>query len=185
MPAKHLPGSENGVVRRYDFASDARGIEDKNFPRARLPDPPDMRSLPVTTVVAADCPKTTFWSSVWLSLCGASPYPTVLFPVGPDPDEEKIRLSRHISQRELRGPTCLIRPTARQESASLEFERKNDHVRPAEYVVALADYSLRERERKIKKAVAALAELDNRTLQDIGIPHRSQIEQVVRYCHDC
>jgi uncharacterized protein YjiS (DUF1127 family) len=41
------------------------------------------------------------------------------------------------------------------------------------------------RERDIKKAVAALAKLDDRTLRDIGIPQRSQIEQVVRYCRDC
>jgi uncharacterized protein YjiS (DUF1127 family) len=41
------------------------------------------------------------------------------------------------------------------------------------------------REREIKKAVTALLELDDRTLRDIGIPHRSEIEQVVRYCFDC
>jgi uncharacterized protein YjiS (DUF1127 family) len=41
------------------------------------------------------------------------------------------------------------------------------------------------REREIKKAVAALAKLDDRTLRDLGIPQRSQIEQVVRYCRDC
>ena len=41
------------------------------------------------------------------------------------------------------------------------------------------------RELEIKKAVAALAKLDDRTLRDIGIPQRSQIEQVVRYCRDC
>jgi uncharacterized protein YjiS (DUF1127 family) len=41
------------------------------------------------------------------------------------------------------------------------------------------------REREIKKAVAALARLDDRALRDIGIPERSQIEQVVRYCRDC
>jgi uncharacterized protein YjiS (DUF1127 family) len=41
------------------------------------------------------------------------------------------------------------------------------------------------REREIKKAVAALEKLDDRTLRDIGIPQRSQIEQVVRYCRDC
>jgi uncharacterized protein YjiS (DUF1127 family) len=37
------------------------------------------------------------------------------------------------------------------------------------------------RERQINKAVTALAELDDRTLRDMGIPHRSQIEQAVRY----
>ena len=43
----------------------------------------------------------------------------------------------------------------------------------------LAEHGRRERE--IKKAVAALAKLDDRTLR----PQRSQIEQVVRYCRDC
>jgi uncharacterized protein YjiS (DUF1127 family) len=47
----------------------------------------------------------------------------------------------------------------------------------------LAEHGRRERE--IKEAVAALAKLDDRTLRDIGIPQRSQIEQVVRYCRDC
>jgi uncharacterized protein YjiS (DUF1127 family) len=37
------------------------------------------------------------------------------------------------------------------------------------------------REREIKKAVATLAEFDDRTLRDIGIPHRSQIEHAARY----
>jgi len=41
------------------------------------------------------------------------------------------------------------------------------------------------RERQIKKAAAALLALDDRTLQDIGIAHRSEIERVVRYCFDC
>ncbi|MGY4368682.1 uncharacterized protein YjiS (DUF1127 family) [Bradyrhizobium sp. LB1.3] len=40
------------------------------------------------------------------------------------------------------------------------------------------------REREIKKAVAALAEFDDRTLRDAGIPHQSQIEQIVRYGRD-
>jgi uncharacterized protein YjiS (DUF1127 family) len=41
------------------------------------------------------------------------------------------------------------------------------------------------REREIKKTVGALVELDDRTLRDIGIPHRSQIEELVRFCFDC
>jgi uncharacterized protein YjiS (DUF1127 family) len=31
----------------------------------------------------------------------------------------------------------------------------------------------------------ALAQFDERTLRDMGIASRSEIEQVVRYCHDC
>jgi uncharacterized protein YjiS (DUF1127 family) len=41
------------------------------------------------------------------------------------------------------------------------------------------------REREIKRAVYALDSFDDRTLRDMGIRHRSQIEQTVRYCRDC
>jgi uncharacterized protein YjiS (DUF1127 family) len=40
------------------------------------------------------------------------------------------------------------------------------------------------REREVKKAVAALAQYDDRTLRDMGILHRSQIEQTVREGRD-
>jgi hypothetical protein len=48
-----------------------------------------------------------------------------------------------------------------------------------------ARWSHPRREREIKRAVDALAELDVRTLRAIGIADRSQIDWVVRYCHDC
>jgi uncharacterized protein YjiS (DUF1127 family) len=41
------------------------------------------------------------------------------------------------------------------------------------------------REREIRRAIDGLAKLDDRTLRDIGIPDRSQIDPVVRYCRDC
>ena len=40
------------------------------------------------------------------------------------------------------------------------------------------------REREIKRAVAVLAEFDDRTLRDMGIPHQSLIEQIGRYGRD-
>ncbi len=40
-------------------------------------------------------------------------------------------------------------------------------------------------EREVNRAVAALMKLDDQTLRDIGIPNRSQIKQIVRYCRDC
>ena len=61
----------------------------------------------------------------------------------------------------------------------------DDSSTSAGYAVAIADHRLCELEREIEKAVAALAKLDDRTLRDLGIPHRSYIEQTVRYCHDC
>lgn len=41
------------------------------------------------------------------------------------------------------------------------------------------------RERKIKKALAALVEPDRRTSRNFGIPHRYRIEQVTEYRRDC
>jgi uncharacterized protein YjiS (DUF1127 family) len=41
------------------------------------------------------------------------------------------------------------------------------------------------REHEIRKTVSVLAECDDRTLRDIGIPHRSQIKQTIRCCRDC
>ena len=43
----------------------------------------------------------------------------------------------------------------------------------------------RRREREIKRAVAALADYDDRMLLDMGFSHRSQIEQIVRNGRDC
>jgi hypothetical protein len=42
----------------------------------------------------------------------------------------------------------------------------------------------RRREREVKEAVAPLEQYDDRTPRDMGIPHRSQIEQIVRYGRD-
>jgi uncharacterized protein YjiS (DUF1127 family) len=39
-------------------------------------------------------------------------------------------------------------------------------------------------EQRIKRTVAALAQFDDRILWDVGIPERSQIEEVVRHCRD-
>ncbi|WP_445220602.1 DUF1127 domain-containing protein [Bradyrhizobium sp. Pa8] len=41
------------------------------------------------------------------------------------------------------------------------------------------------REREITRAVAALSQYDDRTLRDLGICGRAEIERVVRFCHDC
>jgi uncharacterized protein YjiS (DUF1127 family) len=45
-------------------------------------------------------------------------------------------------------------------------------------------WAKRRREREVKEAVATLSQYDDRTLRDIGILHRSQIVQIVRYGRD-
>ncbi len=41
------------------------------------------------------------------------------------------------------------------------------------------------REHRIREAVRRLGLLDDHTLRDLGIPHRSMIELTVRFCFDC
>jgi uncharacterized protein YjiS (DUF1127 family) len=83
-------------------------------------------------------------------------------------------------------PSATDRPAGRDMLDALEFSQPNRWHWLTSYrgrVVTLWKYW--RRERKIKKSVAALADFDDQTLFDMGIPRRSQIEQVVRYCHDC
>lgn len=83
-------------------------------------------------------------------------------------------------------PSAIDRPAGRDGLDALEFGQPNRWhwlTSCRGRVVTLWKYW--RRERKIKKSVAALADFDDQTLFDMGIPRRSQIEQVVRYCHDC
>lgn len=71
-------------------------------------------------------------------------------------------------------------------SLSLDRDRSNQrHWLTKRWIVFVSRWAHWHREREIKKAVARLAEFDDEALRNMGIPHRSQIESVVRYCHDC
>lgn len=48
---------------------------------------------------------------------------------------------------------------------------------------ASSDYWKNELE--VRRATRALAEFDDRTLRNFGIPDRSQIEFTVRFCREC
>jgi len=63
-------------------------------------------------------------------------------------------------------------------------ERHWTWLRAAGETVSALTAQLR-REREIRRAIAALQDLDDRTLRDLGICSRSEIEWTVRYCHDC
>lgn len=116
----------------------------------------------------ADGGKPAFWSLVVgyliesFALYAASMHPVGLFPVEPAPERQNMPQPTQLSPRQRRVVLTLVSTTA---------------------AVGSAGDSPREHE--IKKAVAALAELDDRTLRELGIPHRSHIERTVRYCHDC
>jgi uncharacterized protein YjiS (DUF1127 family) len=134
----------------------------------------------------------TFWWVVfaWMegfALYGAALHPTAAMPV------HAILAARRALEPQPEEPL--------QDSASAESNGnvvKLDRVRPIEAKperhwkwlrsararVAAWPAQLR-REREVRRAVAALRELDDRTLRDLGICGRAEIEWTVRYCHDC
>jgi hypothetical protein len=137
----------------------------------------------------ADAWKPAFWSSVVdyviesFALCAASIHPVALFPVVPQPDQRDMPQSRQVFAPGRRAFLTVVSTAAGRGPSSPGPEPESGPAPPAGCEIGFAGDSQRERE--IKKAVAALAELDDRTLRDLGIPHRSHIEQTVRYCHDC
>ena len=178
MLENHLSGSATGVVKRYDATRDGNLRDGRSRPMRQ----PDSESKPLPRVTTAasvtDRQQTGFWSLLissvmeGLALYGASVHAGVLFPAEPDPGEEQSPAPKDIAVRRWHGPIRVISST--QDAASTRFDRDADRVMPAG-----------KREREIQKAIAALARLDDWTLLNLGIPHRSYIEQTVRYCHDC
>jgi hypothetical protein len=181
-----LSGSATGVVKHYDAPRDGSLAAGRSRPM-RQPNS-ENKPLPRVTTAASvtDRQQTGFWSLLisslieGLALYGASVHGGVLFPAEPDPGEEQSPAPREIAVRRWRGPIQVISSIR---DTSTRFDREADRVMPAGFATASANPSKRERE--IQKATAALARLDDSTLFNLGIPHRSYIEQTVRYCHDC
>lgn len=123
---------------------------------------------------------------------GAALYPTVEFPIAPTPASAKAPKPRLVGDRQAaaaeegRSPSlensittglgCTVWADARPR------RRWNWLSSIGEPVVALWKHWRRERD--IQRAVAALAEYDDRTLRDLGICGRSDIERVVRHSRD-
>jgi hypothetical protein len=159
MLVKHSTRSASAIVERYQVSSDeAAGRETK------------------------------FWSSVIdyliesFALYAASIHPVALFPVEPWPDRQNMPQSGQVFRRGRRGLLTLVSTAASPDGSSLRPEPQTGS---APRVGCAIDFAATQRERQIQKAVAALAELDDGTLRDLGIPDRSHIESTVRYCHDC
>ena len=116
-----------------------------------------------------------------------------------------------LSWRKRRKSISLVSSAARAEMAVLESEDAVDRIAFGSGIPSTRDAAAHEvdryrfvhpgwlamiwratasrwakwrREREVKKAVAALAQYDGRTLRDMGILHRSQIEQIVRNGRD-
>ncbi|WP_445220616.1 DUF1127 domain-containing protein [Bradyrhizobium sp. Pa8] len=161
---------------------------------------PDIGSPSVAPAAAQDQPATTFWWAVFASvmegfaLYGASLHPTAAVPVHAMLDA--VRESRPPSaDRTPPAPAKSVSDGAGNSGNIVLFDRVPPRdARPARSwlrslgaalgtVMALPAHWRREWE--IRQAVAALMEFDDRTLRDIGIHGRSEIERMVRYCRDC
>jgi uncharacterized protein YjiS (DUF1127 family) len=130
-------------------------------------------------------------------------------PIEACPTEAQAEQPERLSVRERRGSIAIVYSSTSPGLAGAELDNETNRAGPESAVssedagVSSIDGSNRRnwltrpwaviasrwahwgRERKIKRAVAALMEFDDRTLRDIGIPSRSGIEQAVRYGRDC
>ena len=162
------------------------------------PDLPKSCPAAISSLAGADSAPTSLWWSVLASFVegfgaySAALYPTADFPV------QAILAARKESPQHNRDRE----QTTTAHEADLPSENRNiiqlgggsaiDARSPSHrnllaliYDTGAALRTRWRREREIKRAIAALAEFDDRTLRDMGIPSRSEIEHVVRYCHDC
>ncbi len=128
---------------------------------------------PPEPLAEADGP-TSWWSAVLLfvmegfALYGAALHPNAAFPV------EVMR----------RTASARLPPPASRSWTDLHARRRwNWWGALGETTAVLLAHWRRERE--INRAVAALSSYDDRTLRDLGISGRADIERVVRYCRDC
>jgi uncharacterized protein YjiS (DUF1127 family) len=189
---------------------DNRGTAGRKRTRTARPDLANLNLRPavISVVARADRPNSGFGSVVTFFmegfvLYGASLHPAAAFDIESLLSQEEPARQREPSSSQPRGSVSLVPPSANslvaeQEHGTtirqVEFGRSPaiDVDRSGRWnwltlswkAIAVRWMKWRE-ESQIKRAVAALAEFDDRTLRDMGIVHRSQIEQVVRYCRDC
>ena len=192
-------GSLNGLAKRYGVPNRKLRIalrensSTTHQNRAWAPplDLADIKSSPAITptMTRADRQNTGTWPSIFtfltegLALYGAS-YGALVSGIATPPTEASARRPEKSSPCERRKFISIVSPSA---SAGVTApERKTSPNWLAKPWRAIASrWTHWRRRREIKNAVAALTKLDDGTVQDIGIPHRSQIEQVVRCCRDC
>lgn len=179
----------------YVVPSDDFGIA-RHTPAARpdLPEP-GPAAMPATAS-AGNAPTSLWWSVLAAFTEGFGAYGLALYPCADFPVQAILVASRD----SLQDPRSRERTASRQKP---EGDLLSDNIRlgggstrgarppwhrnllASIHDTAAAFWAHWRREREIKRAVVALAQFDDRTLRDMGIASRSEIEHVVRYCHDC
>ena len=190
-------GLLNGVARRYGVPNrklrialrENSSTTHQNWAWAPRRDLADVKSSPAITptITRADRQNTGTWPSIFtfltegFALYGAS-YGASVSGIATSPTEASARHPERISPFERR--ISIVSPSASAEVTAPERKTCRNWLAKPWRAIA-SRWAHWRRQREIKNAVAALTKLDDGTLRDIGIPHRSQIEQVVRYCRDC
>ncbi|MBR0734567.1 DUF1127 domain-containing protein [Bradyrhizobium japonicum] len=205
MQKQYLSSNVNRMVRpsRMRIGQIARGLGGK-LVRAVYPDMPGYtRRQPVAPPVEADSP-TSRWCRTGLAffiggfaLYGEWLHPSTTFIAEAALVTAHAALATaHASQarRAVRYPPSMthgqggLRPpkVAPELAARAELcprRRGSSMSELSEKFTALWAHWRRERE--IKSAIAALSKYDERTLGNLGIHGRADIERMVRYCRDC
>ena len=169
-----FPGDENGHAR----CSAGRKLE--LVSRSDLADSSAWEIFPdaARPVVEADRSSESPWSATfaWMMegflFYGASLHPNSAFPAELLQAEQDSPQPARVSPPRRPGSVALAGVVVRRGAR-----------RSRKFIAGVWTNWCRERE--IKRAVSALAMFDDRTLRDMGIPSRSSIEHVVRYCRDC
>jgi uncharacterized protein YjiS (DUF1127 family) len=203
MLKKHASRSANRFVglppRRgatlYAVPSDDLGIA-LQTPAAR-PGLPKSGPAAISTIArAGHAPASLWWSVLAAFTEGFGAYGAALYPCADFPVQAILVASRDSLQhpRSREPAASRHKPEGDPRSADIRFGGGSARgARPpwhrnllaSIYDTVAARRAQWRREREIKRAVVALAQFDDRTLRDMGITSRSEIEQVVRYCHDC
>ena len=202
MLKKHASRTVNGFAGLH-MRSDAiactvlpndSGIA-RQTPAARS-DLPESGPAAISTIARTGYARTSLCLSVLAAFAeGFGAYSLALYPTADIPLQATLVVRKESLQR----------PGSRELAATVhahEADLLSENIRPGSgstldappwyrdlpatiYNAAAAFWAHWRREREIKRAVAALTQFDDRTLRDMGISSRSEIEQVVRYCHDC
>ncbi len=197
----------NRVVRLSDVRTseanrdgDDRKSFGRNTSRAERTSAQEYALRPELPIKQADFPAVSVWQAALaffmegFAIYGASLHPTAAFPVramlarskegqpGQAGDQRSAMAHEHDDvQSPKKSNIIVLENDAWAETAPLRhwswFGASVETLR--------ALWTHWRREREIKRAVAALAQYDDRILRDMGICGRSDIERMVRYCHDC
>jgi uncharacterized protein YjiS (DUF1127 family) len=178
--------------------SDDRGSGRLKTACVTWPDLPEYSSRPVVPVAEADHPAVDFW---WTALAfvvegfavyGASLHPTL--PVHELLADAKVHRQRPAGGQQSATAYANGGSQPSENSDVVELTRATwTDARPARHwnwLTSLGEtvatlWTRWRRERQIKRGIAALAQYDDRSLLDLGICGRSDIERVVRYGRDC